>query len=347
MNILITGSSGFLGEELSDFFLKKKFKVFGLDVSSPDKQFKNRTKFKFFNCDITNKSSTVKIFKKIKPDVVIHCAAKILEENNKKKIWDLNYNTTKHLVKLTKNLKIKKFVFISTFSIFEKDYPKPINEKQKPSFKTLYGETKYKSEKVIMNSTIKKKSIILRCPIIIGKKRSYRLGLLSEMIFKNLNIPLIGDGRNKLSIVHVDDISNAISLLIKKNKFGIYNISSDDKLSVYELLEKFISLVKSKTKIIKINRNIGEFLFYFAVKTKIIPFVNYHMKLFKYSIILDTSKLKNTTGWKPKYTVLKMLTENFNYFKKGIKIKNQNSFSMKKAYSSILFFFSKYFLSIF
>tara|TARA_Y100000591_G_C21782931_1_gene672153 strand:+ start:321 stop:1364 length:1044 start_codon:yes stop_codon:yes gene_type:complete len=347
MKILITGSSGFLGEELCYFFLKKKNSLFGLDVSTPSKQFKNKTKFKFSYCDLTNKNSTTKIFNKIRPDIVIHCAAKILEENNKKKIWDLNYNTTKHLLKLSNNLRVKKFIFISTFSIFEENYNKPINEKQKPSYTTLYGETKYRSEIAIMNSSINKKSVILRCPIIIGKKRSYRLGVLTEMIYKNLNIPLIGDGSNKLSVVHVDDISNAIELLIKKNKFGIFNVSSDDRLSVYELLEKFIFSVKSKTKIIKFNRNLGEFLFYFAVKIKIIPFVNYHIKLFKYSVILDTNKLKKSTGWKPKYTILKMLKENFNYFKKGIKIQNQNSFSMKKAYSTILFFFSKYFLSIF
>ena len=85
--ILITGSSGLIGSEAVNFFLKKKFKVYGIDNDlrsqlfgkkySTKKFIKNQlnfTNFNFFNVDLINYKKTEKIFKKFKFDLIIHTA---------------------------------------------------------------------------------------------------------------------------------------------------------------------------------------------------------------------------------------------------------------------------------
>ena len=85
MQILITGSAGFIGFHLSKFLLKKKFKVFGIDTLNNYydsnfkkkrlkilKQFKN---FKFYKLDISNRTKIDNFFNKNKIDVIINLAA--------------------------------------------------------------------------------------------------------------------------------------------------------------------------------------------------------------------------------------------------------------------------------
>ena len=183
MKILITGVNGFLGEELSKFFLtKKNFKIIGSDISP-----KKNTKFSFIKCDLTKDFEILENnIKEIKPDAIIHCAAKIFEERNKQKIWELNYYSTKKLYDLSKKYKkVKKFIFISTFFIFEKNYNYFVSENEKPSCINEYGKSKVASENYIKKRK-KYKILYLKCPIIMSKK--YRISILSDLIKDNFNI---------------------------------------------------------------------------------------------------------------------------------------------------------------
>ena len=110
-------------------------------------------KITFEKCDIViDKEKVDSVFDKFRPDVVIHCASKILDTLNKDIVWKTNFHSTKDLINISSKYKVKKFIFISTFSIFQKNYDQPIDEEEKPSFKTLYGKTKYLSEQAILNS---------------------------------------------------------------------------------------------------------------------------------------------------------------------------------------------------
>lgn len=75
-NVIITGGSGFLGQQLIKSFLKEKSKVYNLDLIKPKK--KNNSKF--IKSDITNEAELKKILnefvkKKIKIDILINNAS--------------------------------------------------------------------------------------------------------------------------------------------------------------------------------------------------------------------------------------------------------------------------------
>lgn len=335
--ILLTGCSGFVGEEIVHK-LSKKYIVLGLDNFDPPvslNKFKNKN-FLFFKQDISNNYKNLdNIFFKYKPEIIVHCASKILDTSNKREIWDTNFHATKDLLNLSIKYKLKKFIFTSTFSIYEKSYKHLIDESEPPSYKTIYGETKFKAENLIMKSNFNGDICILRCPIILGKRRLYRFGVLFSMIKDNFNIPLIGGGKNKLSFVYVEDVCGAIEKFFKCKGKYIFNIASNEKEEFQFIINRLIKKVNSKSKIRNINKTLGNILFDIVVFFKLVPYVSYHKKMFNYDVLLDTKKIKMILKWEPKYTNEKMFEENYKNFDKIIN-ENKGSFSKKKAKEGLI-----------
>jgi dTDP-4-dehydrorhamnose reductase len=74
--ILITGASGYLGRNLSKYFIKKKFKIYAISK----KKISNTV---FLGSSLKKNN----IRKTDKFDLIIHCAAKGVYKNEKKKIY--------------------------------------------------------------------------------------------------------------------------------------------------------------------------------------------------------------------------------------------------------------------
>ena len=77
--IIVTGGSGFIGSNLVNFLIEKKYFVINLDkltYSSNKYDEKESKKFyKFFKVDINNKSRLDKIIRKYKPSAIFNLAA--------------------------------------------------------------------------------------------------------------------------------------------------------------------------------------------------------------------------------------------------------------------------------
>ena len=79
MNIIITGSSGYIGSSLVSE-LEKKYNILGFDKVNP--KFKQNN---FIKCDLKNFQKTKDIFYKFKTDAVFHLAGQSTIDGIKKK----------------------------------------------------------------------------------------------------------------------------------------------------------------------------------------------------------------------------------------------------------------------
>ena len=157
MNILITGSAGFIGFHLIQHLSKQKFNVYGLDnFSSKSKKtqnlrikyLKNNKKIKLKKIDLGNIKNLLKNYKNIKIDLVIHLAAQPgvrISQIQPAVTVDQNIKNFVNVLEICKIKKIKNFFYASSSSVYGNS--KNFNELSKLKEPTsIYGASKLCNE---------------------------------------------------------------------------------------------------------------------------------------------------------------------------------------------------------
>ncbi|RRD37461.1 NAD-dependent epimerase/dehydratase family protein [Fusobacterium nucleatum] len=255
--ILITGLNGFIGQYIGKE-LMKDFKVIGLDIVDNNEKKCDE----FYLGDIRDKNLLEEIFSQNKIDIVIHLGAEkalIKCENNKKESYEINYQATMNLYKLSKKYQAK-FIFISSDQVFdgklgnyqEDSFCSPIN---------YYGELKLKVENDLLKE--KDKNIaICRTALDFGKipenqreifdsvKKNDKLlvqGFIIDHIIYKLNSreKIILPQNEYMSPTSVELIYRQIKEVINKNITGILHCCGGERISRYEFglkIAKFYNL---------------------------------------------------------------------------------------------------------
>ena len=231
----LTGSTGLLGQSL-----KKKLRKL------------NNYKLNCYKGDITNKSQLKKWFNVNSFHYVIHLAAIVPVKKVNKNInfaKKVNIGGTKNIInEINKKKSIKWFFFSSSSHVYQFNNKKVRETSIKKPF-SIYGKTKLEAEKFIEKKINKKiKFCIGRIFSLEGKNKddSYFLPGLLKKIRKNKVIEI--DLNQFRDFIHVDDVAEAVVILLKKEQVGIYNIASGKKTRFYELINLFSKLLKRKIK---------------------------------------------------------------------------------------------------
>ena len=277
MNILISGSSGFIGFHLSKLLLEKKNRVIGVDNQNNyyDKNLKiDRNKillkyknFKFYKIDLKNKKNLEKVFKTNKIDCVINLAAQAgvrYSLINPQSYIDNNILGFFNILELSKKSKVKKFIYASTSSIYGLQNKFPIKE----TFNTdnpiqLYAATKKANEVMAAaySNLYNIKTIGLRFFTVYGPwgRPDMALFKFTKNIIDGKKIKIFNKGNHIRDFTYVDDIVEAILKIIHKKNLPnkkIYNIGNGKKiplLKYVKLIEKRLSK-KSKKEYLPLQK---------------------------------------------------------------------------------------------
>ena len=155
MRVVVTGGAGFIGSNLVEFLLKKKYKITIIDNLSTGnkdniKNFKNSVKF--IKADISKINSWSKYFKNI--DVVFHLAAlaDIVPSIQKPSdYFNSNVNGTLNIVNLCRKYKIKKLIYAASSSCYGIPKKFPTKENESISTEYPYALTKRLGEEIILH----------------------------------------------------------------------------------------------------------------------------------------------------------------------------------------------------
>ncbi len=297
--VLITGSEGYIGQCLFKT-LEKNFSLFGLD--------KKKGKFTsnhLFKLDLCNFNNLEKIIESNKPDLIIHLAGKstIDDIKNRSEYERDNTLATKNLVKITKKLKIKNFIFSSTAAVYDKSNSF-LKESSKKKSNNIYGQTKIQCENIIKNNfkNTSTKYVILRFFNVCSAIREYKVGELHNpethlipiavnKLLNNKKLKVYGknfntkDGTCVRDYVHIKDICRGIEktiffLDIKKSS-GTFNLGSGLGYSIIEVINK-LKFKNNKIKYLLFNRRRGD--------------VD--------SLVCSIKKAKKVLKWKPRFSNL-------------------------------------------
>jgi UDP-glucose 4-epimerase len=333
--ILITGAAGFLGQLSIDYF-KKRYKLYLID-----KIFLKQKNF--IKIDITDYNQVDKVLKKIKPDIILHYASEIFDTYKKSQININNIDGTLNLVKASKKYKIKKFIFTSTFSIFEKNYDNLINEIEPISCSNYYGLSKAETERILLSTDKNFNVTIFRCPVIVEKSRAHRLGILFEFLKENATLWVLGSGNNKIQFLSAIDLFKMTEKSFSLKGKHIFNIGTEKVLTFKETFKFLIKKTNSKSKVKHFNKFFGLLLLRILSSLRLINFIDYHNKLLVSNIVMDISRIKKVLNYNPKKSNADLLLEAYNYYIENDK-KNKigSAKKPKMGLFSLIKFISKY-----
>lgn len=230
MNILVTGSSGYLG-------------------SSFIKQYQDKYQFDTFSL-LAQKIEDIN-FEDI--GVVLHCAALVHQkvEHSYEKYHEINADYPRKLAKLAKQNGVKQFVFMSTIAVYGDDH-EYLDENTQCNPVTPYGKSKLETEKELLNLSDEAFAVsIIRPPMVYGKGAPGNIDALVKLIKKVPILPL-DSIKNKRSFVYIGNLCHLIDSVIEQKADGIFLVCDDEPLSTTRLIELIAKKMNKKVYLIKV-----------------------------------------------------------------------------------------------
>ena len=266
--ILITGGLGFIGQNFAKHCLKNKFKIDIIDIKQKPKIADilfNFKKINYSKINLSNKKKVNNFFKNKQYDYVVHFAANFANQNSVDNIYkDMNTNIkgTINLLETIKELKIKKFIYISSSCVYPSKEMLSENQKCYPH-ETPYAISKFTGELYtkFYNDYYKLPSAIIRIFNTYGpgeKAHKYRNVIPNwiDRAFKNQDLLITGNGKETRDFTFIDDaIYNIFNAMLFKSKDCIIiNSCTGKKTKIIDLAYKIIKICNSKSKIRVLNK---------------------------------------------------------------------------------------------
>lgn len=229
MNILLTGSNGFLGT----YFIKKYNSIYNIKT------------FSFLKDDFSSLEC-----KNI--DVVIHLSALVHQMNGVsiQEYEKINVTQTMDLAKKGKSSGVKHFIFMSTVKVYGEETTKAYTELSDCNPIDNYGKSKLKAEKELLELEAENfKVSIIRTPIIYGYGVKANIKSLVKLVNRIPIIPL-GNISNYRTMVYIGNLCHLINEIIMQNKEGIFLAADDISLSTSQLIIKISKVLKKKVFLI-------------------------------------------------------------------------------------------------
>lgn len=243
MKTLVVGGSSLLGKYLTST------KPNGIDLSST--WFTNYFPGAF-QLDVSNQSQIAYVFERVKPQVIIHCAAVgsvDYTEQHFSETHAVNVLGVKNVLQAAKDLGAL-FIYISTNAVFSGDDPlysedserKPINR---------YGSLKREAENLVMSSNnwlVIRPFLLYGYPHIGGRQNWFTL--VTQNLTQGKETKLVND--TYWQPTSARDCASTIWRLIelgKKNE--IYHVAAQERMTLYDFGLKVAEFNESDKRLIQ------------------------------------------------------------------------------------------------
>lgn len=268
MKYLITGGAGFIGSHLSDSLIKRKDEVVVLDNLSTGRyenvaHLKDCPYFKFVEGSILDEKLLDKLVDSV--DIIFHLAAAVgVDLIIKQPLESLTTNIKGSEAVFEAALRYRKKTLItSTSEIYGKNVNGPLKEDDDrilgSPLKSRWSYSTAKAiDEILAYTYCKEKNlptIIVRLFNTVGPRQTGAYGMVIPRFvaqaLANKDITVYGDGNQSRCFSHVKDIVDALIKLISVNEAvgGVYNIGSQEEVTIRELAQQIIKMAKSSSKI--------------------------------------------------------------------------------------------------
>ena len=245
-NILITGGNGLLGQELRILLERCNFNIIATGIGLDRLLSHNHI---YLELDVSSSTRCEYILHKYNPSVIINTAACTNVDQceiQKNDCLTINTSSINNFLPYVKKHHAH-FMHISTDFVFdgllgnykENDECNPLN---------FYGLSKLKGEQILINQCLT--STIIRTSLVYGPTGSNFLTWVKDKLERDVELNIVGDQYR--TPTYVCDLSLVILRMIELKKYGLYHISSGERLSIFKIVCNIAEYLKQDVS--KINR---------------------------------------------------------------------------------------------
>ena len=289
MNILVTGSNGFVGRNIVAF-IKDCHHIIGCGKKSLSLiDVDEYIRWDLGNDDIPESLLSVDI------DCIIHCSASLDKNNDSEDLVKVNCIGTHRLYRLSKIKKIKCFILISSIPIIGVPSAE-ITESTQLDPLSIYHATKVSQEMIINTLKVDNiRPVALRIPSPIGPglDNNSIVPVFIKNALMNKELILCGNGTRRQNYIDVRDVAKAVSLSIENTSVsGVYNVASEFTYSNIEIAKMCIDICNSASKI---------------------QFNGLQDPCDDHNWIVNTDKFKTAVNYRPTYNIHTTLSDMIRY----------------------------------
>lgn len=230
--ILVTGAEGQLGSEIAKLLMVSGYQVYGMGKSE---------------LDILNEDLVHNVVSKIRPDIIIHCAAYThvdKAESEPDKAFLVNAIGTRNIA-IAAEMVHSKLIYISTDYVFDGCSTTPYHEFSPMSPVNIYGSSKLAGEMYVRD--FHSKFFIIRTSWVFGRTGKNFVKTMLQFSQEKEQLKVVDDQVG--CPTYTVDLCKCIIQLMKTNKYGIYHISNSGSCSWFEFAKEIFSLTNHKIKL--------------------------------------------------------------------------------------------------
>ena len=308
---MITGCAGFIGSDLTEYFLNNGYEVVGIDnfntYYDPKikefniSEFKDHPKFKLYRVDITDRAALWKVFEENEIEGIAHFAAYagVTQSNADPNTWVYNnIDGTSNLAEFAVKKGVKSFVFSSTSSVYGANEVPYIETMSTDGPLGIYPASK-KSDEVLLyaySSCFGLNVTILRFFNPIGPRLRPDMAVpkLVRAAEYGYSFTLYQGTGSSRDYTYIDNMIQAVEAgLTKPFKYEIFNVGNAQPVTLQDLLESVERVSGKKIKTVREDRP-GQMQ----------------------TTCADTSKAQKMIGYNPSVTLDQMVEKYYEWFLK-------------------------------
>src|SRR3989338_8699116 len=240
--VLVTGGAGYLGSILVPMLLEAGYKVHILDTfyfgRKSLSKYESNPNLKITEVDIAHHENIPNLLKEV--DTVIHLSGMSNDPSgdlDPNLTIQTNFLATMSLARRAKAEGVKKFIFISSCSVYGASGANTLDEQSEVGPVTLYALSKLQCENELMPMADSKFAVTsLRFATLFGYSPRMRFDLAVNTITKKAlqgkSLLLNGDGMQYRPFLHVKDAARAITIVMKEDTYitnrQVFNVGNSN-----------------------------------------------------------------------------------------------------------------------
>jgi UDP-glucose 4-epimerase len=280
MHVLVTGASGFVGQMLCRQLVEHDHAYTVIQREAIDPQCYTEA----YDCMI-HLAGRAHIMHDMATDIYQAYAT-------------VNIDYTLKVAKLAKQLRITRFVFVSSIKVNGEASTEPFTETDEPAPLDTYGQTKLEAELLLKKFCNKHgiELVIIRPPLIYGHGVKANFRQLIKLCLLPIPLPF-ASVKNKRSFISLENLTDFILLCCTHPRAAnqTFLISDDEDMSLAELIKTIRSVAQQPLLLFSLPLCLLKALFKLSGQSGIAA------RLFG-TLQVDISKAKTLLGWQPKHS---------------------------------------------